>query len=328
MSIESKVVNAINIIESDVSNLQFHPLKNKWITIIGDSLSSFDGWCIVNGELLATNAHPSSYNDITEVSDMWWYKLIIEVGAKLCTCAALNGSKLCNINSDTNSACYRVLTNGDWYRHSGNTYMNIDGTTEIATENQYPDYIFILIGSNDIYANKDDSGWPTTIPTGIEPFTVADTATNPGTHKIFPQLWPLVTTSDAWGTNGGNMAGALISIVNEIRQTAVTNNDQDVKIYFLTPVLYRGNHINSELSYSGSHPQDAGLGINVSQNALIYLFQHLESIYDVYYIPSQLSNYSTVNYATLNEESPFYHYNKNGMTKIANKCIAYSKIFN
>lgn len=416
-SVQSKIITAIQSVEnicdqhSDFISANEHPLKGKWVSIIGESQSAFTAWCNVHGGIYwADNNKPNDYNDVQDVSDMWWYKLITKTGAKLCTCAALTGSALANpdISSGVpenaigdNSVVERVVTWRDWMRISGHTYRNIDGSTEVATSDVVPDYIFIMAGSNDIKYNKDvvkiqsglkeylitdnitladpventvidpdgtrfyndhggqaptpeaasveglppnidditdDLHGGTTLPSApgtiLPSFTTDNT---PNYHKtqvaaqteleILPSIYPC--PDHAWHPDKRTLLGAVACMLDHINAWCNAYH-KDTQVYCLTPPLYAGGW-----SKWGGYVTNQIW--NRSQNLLQYIFQQTAAIYSWHYIPCEIKDYSTVYYATkygadndaTDEEkySRFWHLNKNGMTKIANKCIAFSRTY-
>lgn len=115
-------------------------LTNKVVSILGDSISTYDGWIpVADGHNLA---HRSRYISDTawyngSVNDTWWKKLIDTVGAKLGINDSWAGSKVSNSSStDTGdvgpNACMAGVTRI--------TNLGANGT---------PDVIFFYGGTND-----------------------------------------------------------------------------------------------------------------------------------------------------------------------------------
>ena len=77
--------------------------------------------------------------------------MLTKLGAKLCVNQSWSGRKVCDDLSVANSTVNAI---GKLCREEGKTYTNLDGTTEIATEDVNPDIILILLGINDWHADK------------------------------------------------------------------------------------------------------------------------------------------------------------------------------
>ena len=120
-----------------------NPFKDKWVSILGDSISTYTGY-IPSG-----NAAQYPDGDLTDVSKTWWHQLLTKLGAKLCVNQSYCGRNVCgDANNDA------VNAYGTLHRVKGTTYINLDGSTEEATANIQPDIILILLGVNDFYHEK------------------------------------------------------------------------------------------------------------------------------------------------------------------------------
>ena len=139
MSVESKIVNAISDIDSRVG--VGNPFKDKWVSILGDSISTYNGW------IPSDNATFYPKQDVTDVTKTWWHQLLTRLGAKLCVNDSSGGRRVCDSTLLADTSGYNNL-----HRKAGSTYVNLDGTTEEATETVYPDVILILLGINDFNA--------------------------------------------------------------------------------------------------------------------------------------------------------------------------------
>lgn len=144
---------AFDILNNLAKNEQ-NPFKDKWVSILGDSISTYAGW-VPEG-----NATEYPSQDVTDVTKTWWHKLLTKLGAKLCVNQSWNGRKVADTDSgDDHPSCVKNATN-KLHREVGTTYINLDGTTEIATKRQDPDIILILVGIND-FNGQIPKGSPT-----------------------------------------------------------------------------------------------------------------------------------------------------------------------
>ena len=156
---DEKILNVIKSISGTGKN----PLTGKWVSILGDSLSTFEGWSY---DTQGVNDHygPNSVgttrdnNDVVKVDQTWWYKLLTSCGAKLCVNNAIGSSRVTAREGIVTDAIARVNRN-ELIRQVGKTYINLDGTREVATEEVIPDVVIIFMGTND-YINKVPLGRP------------------------------------------------------------------------------------------------------------------------------------------------------------------------
>ena len=151
--VEGKVIEKVNEVEETLlARTTPNPFKGKWISILGGSASTFEGW-IPSGN----NSHyPNGYID-DDVTQTWWHQLITKLGAKLCVNASYAGICVCS-----NGASSMLVEDAQLHREPGTEYINIDGTTTEATERQDPDIILIDVGIVDF-----NNG----IPAGTQEFT-------------------------------------------------------------------------------------------------------------------------------------------------------------
>ncbi len=216
MSIESKVVNAINNIEDDVKTLQVHPLKNKWITIIGDAFCSYKDWCRANG------FGPYPYKDcgFSTVEGMWWHQLIKNTGAKLCRVAAGPGW-------DATQQYYTFGAGATdpykWYISNGSTYTDIDGNNHTAGETIYPDVVIIMCG-----------GWTLKKNGSTEIYHYGT-----GTGEIEESDMPLCLTNASYeATNNASWKGHYNQLVGDIVST-LHSTGKHIQIFLCDPTYFR-----------------------------------------------------------------------------------------
>lgn len=110
------------------------PLKGKWLSMIGDSISTFQGWSnIAPGSTSAAIYYPQSF--LNDVNQTYWKKLIDRTGMNLLVNNSWSGSRCSNtgsgpVVSTTNDRCKQL-------------HKTINGVVV------NPDYILINIGTND-----------------------------------------------------------------------------------------------------------------------------------------------------------------------------------
>ena len=141
MTVESKLVKAVSDVDERVS---VNPFKDKWVSILGDSISTYAGW-IPEG-----NATKYPFSTCDDVKKTWWWMLLTKLGAKLCVNNSWAGRAVSHGSSVASSTCNAV---NKLHREPGQTYINLDGTTEVATQRQDPDIILIMLGINDFNGN-------------------------------------------------------------------------------------------------------------------------------------------------------------------------------
>lgn len=120
----------LNMMEGGTENSGEGKYKGKYLSVLGDSISSFEGY-ISEGCLAGYN---EGYD--MRVSDMWWYEM-----ARLC------GMNICTINASGGSG---VTDLGDpQYKGNGDraTALDVPGCT--------PDVICVLLGINDFFNGVD-----------------------------------------------------------------------------------------------------------------------------------------------------------------------------
>ena len=123
-----------------------NPFKGKWISILGDGISTFSGY-------IPSTQTALDQEGIETVNKTWWHQLITKLGAKLCVNYSGSGIMLSG-NKPLKSVCYNKIGR-KLHRVEGTEYINIDGTKETATENINPDIIFVYLGTNDFLDNAE-----------------------------------------------------------------------------------------------------------------------------------------------------------------------------
>ncbi len=109
--------------------------KDRWkgagISVLGDSISTFDGWipgnCVVFYPL---------YGEVTDVSETWWHQVIEEAEMELCT---NNSSAGCTCTGDSTSI------DDPAYACSGGRISMLMGSG-----GRLPELILVYLGTNDL----------------------------------------------------------------------------------------------------------------------------------------------------------------------------------
>lgn len=148
--LNSRVQNIENrlykISSQDSEQVQENPFKDKWISILGDSISTYPGY-------IPETQVARDHEGFDTVDKCWWHQLITKLGAKLCVNYSGSGMRLSGTD-EILGACYKEYEK-KLHREAGKSYINIDGTTEIANENIKPDIIFVYLGTNDFLSNAE-----------------------------------------------------------------------------------------------------------------------------------------------------------------------------
>lgn len=107
--------------------------SRKGVSILGDSYSTFQGCVWPDTNAVWYWEAPNPRNDVHNVADTWWYKLITENGYRLCKNNSFSGSTVCNTG----------------YR--GEDYTNRSFIARMKDLGS-PDLIYIFGGTNDSWA--------------------------------------------------------------------------------------------------------------------------------------------------------------------------------
>ena len=114
-----KINNRLNTLEENV-------FKNKNISILGDSISTFKGYIPDGNAVFFTGSN----GGITDVSMTWWYKLITNLEGNLCMNNSWSGSRVTTTGGNASAGCMSRCEN----LHNGDTN---------------PDIIIVYMGIND-----------------------------------------------------------------------------------------------------------------------------------------------------------------------------------
>ena len=112
--------------------------EQKTVVILGDSYSTFDGY-VPEGFAIWYDNNVKEQNDVCEVGQTWWYKLIRKEGLKLLGNNSYSGSTVCNTGY-----------NGDDY--SDRSFITRMPQT-LGYSSTLPNIILIFGGTNDSWAD-------------------------------------------------------------------------------------------------------------------------------------------------------------------------------
>lgn len=132
------MINDSNVIKSQANETQ-NPISGKTVSIIGDSYSAFAGW-IPEGNSIS---YDGTYNGVTSVSNMWWFKVIQKFNMSLMLNESWSGSTICNTGYNASDATTTSFLTRITKRY---------GATN--TLGQKPQVLFVLGGLNDTWAKS------------------------------------------------------------------------------------------------------------------------------------------------------------------------------
>lgn len=109
------------------------PLKGKSISILGDSISTYQGY-IPSGYACF---YPETQNDVKDVTQTWWMQVLYNTGMRLAVNGSYSASAVCGDSQaeDSSAGCSTRRIN---------ELMGADGTV--------PDVILVYMGANDFSA--------------------------------------------------------------------------------------------------------------------------------------------------------------------------------
>ena len=112
------------------------PLAGKTVSILGDSISTYQGW-IPEGYACF---YPDPGNDIKDVTQTWWMQVIQNTGMQLLANGSYSASTVCGDSSseESSAGC------------SNRRIVDLMGNTGIA-----PDVILVYMGVNDFFHSID-----------------------------------------------------------------------------------------------------------------------------------------------------------------------------
>ena len=139
-SFDEKILNAVSDIAASTNN----PFKDKYVSILGDSISTYEGYI---PEGLIANEHEG----FDTVDKEWWHILLSKLDAKLCVNYSCSGMRISGTDSIL-SAAYKHYAS-QLHREADKEYINLDGSKSTFEEVINPDVILIMLGTNDYQNN-------------------------------------------------------------------------------------------------------------------------------------------------------------------------------
>lgn len=112
------------------------PLKGKSISILGDSISTYQGY-IPSGYACF---YPETQNDVKDVTQTWWMQVLYNTGMRLAVNGSYSASAVCGDSQaeDSSAGCSTRRIN---------ELMGTDGTV--------PDVILVYMGANDFFRSME-----------------------------------------------------------------------------------------------------------------------------------------------------------------------------
>lgn len=124
-------INESNVIKS--------PISGKTVSIVGDSYSAYTGW-VPEGYNIS---YDGTYNGVTSVTKMWWYKVIKNFNMSLMLNESWSGSTICNTGYNAADATATSFLTRITKRYGAKNTLG-----------QKPQVLFILGGLNDTWAKS------------------------------------------------------------------------------------------------------------------------------------------------------------------------------
>lgn len=147
-SIKNLYINSDNVcglnevIENKIENKSYR-YRNALISIIGDSYSTYGGWIPDSYLAWYRDTGNDQTNNINNVNQTWWYKLIKDLEASLLVDCSYSGSTICNTGySGQDATATSFITRMK-------TWIGEQRKTDTK-----PNVIFVFGGLNDTWANS------------------------------------------------------------------------------------------------------------------------------------------------------------------------------
>ena len=118
-----------------IASIAVSAQSRKGVSILGDSYSTFENCVVPDTNKVWYFEHPVRENDVKDVADTWWYRLIVENGYRLCNNNSFSGSTICNTG------------------YHGNDYSDRSFIARMKNLGS-PDLIYVFGGTNDSWADS------------------------------------------------------------------------------------------------------------------------------------------------------------------------------
>lgn len=226
------------------------PFRDKYISVIGDSISTYTGWSDVNPitDPSCTNRYGEAYygpvggdfhNTELLVTDTWWHQAATELGAEILISNAGNSTGVFSASYPANAAW-------DLYLKEMLTWKS--RPYYLGTEEHDPDIIAVYIGSNEIarckaaeFGSVDDIDFETLIVKNSDgSYTYATPATVAEAYSIMlHKMQVTYPKAEIYCITPVPSAGGYLSTVNKRLPTAIIFKDmlEGISAHFGTTVV-------------------------------------------------------------------------------------------
>ncbi len=224
-------------------------LNGKYLSILGDSISSFNGYCndTTNNSTIGDNAY-WNFGSMS-VNDTWWKQTIDACGMNLLVDNAWSGSTI----SDARGV-------GAWYARCENLHANqgeLNGTT--------PDIIVLYMGINDLHTGYavqtvgDDYNWAQFENSGFTPdtFDEAYAITIYKMQKLYPDAKIFCFTIPK-SAQGDGIDDKLLEYNMAIKNIASHYNCEVVDLF---STILSDYYTSSKYTMDSLHPNAGGMDI-------------------------------------------------------------------
>ena len=214
-------------IVQEVQLLSAKTNNNLNISILGDSISTYNNW---NPEgytpWYSDDGNYNESNDISDVKQTWWYKIINELKATLLINSSYSGTTICNTGYNGN----------DSSEHSFITRMKNDIGEKKVLQSK-PNLIFVFGGTNDTWAGS---------PVGNLKY---NNWTDEDLKSTLPAFCYMIDYLQKW-----NPGCRIINIIN-------VSVSEEIKQGMITACEYYSieNIVLENISLAGGHPNQEGM---------------------------------------------------------------------
>lgn len=218
------------------------PLKGKSISILGDSISTYQGY-IPSGYACF---YPETQNDVKDVTQTWWMQVLYNTGMRLAVNGSYSASAVCGDSQaeDSSAGCSTRRIN---------ELMGPDGTV--------PDVILVYMGANDFFRSMElgkfngitgrGEKYYTNFTEGYERMIQKLLCTYPSSRIYCMTL----IEANSWEHPRINEKGNTIADFNQrIKEIAAAYGLPVIDVHNCGMEVYELNHYTSD----GTHPNKEG----------------------------------------------------------------------